>query len=431
MSMPAGGTGLFAVVDGYSAGRFLPAAFARAGAAVLHVQSTPRWLTCTPAPDLSPYVGNIVHDGVERTAARLAEMGVAGIIAGQESGVPVADQLAERLGLAGNGTRLSLARRDKFHMTEALRAAGIRCARQWKSDDAAQLAALATADGSFPYVVKPLSSASSDGVAICRTADQVRAAATRILGTTNLFEQPNAEVLMQSYLDGVEYIVDVVLHDGVRHVCGIWRYDKPLRDGRRLYDKDVLLAPDQAPVADLIRYVDTVLPALDIRHGAAHAEVIMTADGPALVEVGARLNGNMDPEFHDLCLGGNQADLTALSFVRPDEFVRLHGGTVYQRRRAALVYNAETSATGTVEAVDEEVLASIAALPTVRLVVPKLRPGDRMLPTVDLLTSTLRVYFAGDSDADVLADYRRVVAMRNAVYRLTDPVPHASLSGAR
>ncbi|MET0415490.1 MAG: ATP-grasp domain-containing protein [Actinoplanes sp.] len=409
---------LFAVVDGYSSGRFLPRAFAKAGADVVHIQSTPQWLACVPPPDLSPYAANVVHEGLEETAQRLSRLGVAGVVAGQETGVPLADQLTERLGLPGNGTRHSLARRNKFHMIETLRAAGIHCARQWKADDAATLAAIATADGSFPYVVKPLSSASSDGVTVCQTPDEVMAAATRILGTTNIFEQLNAEVLMQSYLDGDEYVVDAVLHDGVRTSCGVWRYDKPLRDGRRLYDKDILVAPDQEPVPQLIAYLDTVLEALGIRQGAAHAEVMMTAEGPALVEIGARLNGNMDPDFHDLCLGRNQADLTALSYARPAEFLRQHGGTVYTPRREAVIYNAATRLTGTVEAVDADVVAEISALRTVRLVVPKLHPGDRIRPTVDLISSIMRVYLAGDSLAEVLADYQRVEAIKDEVYRL-------------
>ncbi|MCI4066885.1 ATP-grasp domain-containing protein [Micromonospora sp. R77] len=421
MSVPSPGTGLFAVVDGYSAGRFLPPAFDRAGAAVLHVRSTPAWLACVPVPDLRPYVGTLVHDGTRRTVARLAERGVAGVVAGQETGVPLADELAERLRLPGNGTRHSAARRDKFRMIETVRAAGLHCARQWKATDGPALAASATADGCFPYVVKPLRSASSDGVTVCRTAAEVRAAADRILGTTDLFAEPNTEVLMQSYLDGTEYVVDVVLRDGARHVCGVWRYDKPLRGGRRLYDKDILVDPDEAPVPELIAYVDRVLAALDIRHGAAHAEVMLTAQGPALVEIGARLNGNMDPGFHDLCLGANQADLTALAYARPDDFVRRYGGTVYRPLRAALVHNAATSVSGRVEAVDEDVVATIAALPTVRLVTPRLGPGDPIRPTVDLITSTLRVHFAGDSLAEVLADHRRVVALSDRVYRLADP----------
>ena len=418
--------GVFAVVDGYSAGRFLPPAFARAGADVVHVQSTPHWLACVPPPDLTPYAGNVVHQELADTAERLARLGVAGVVAGQETGVPLADRLAERMGLPGNGTRRSLARRDKFHMIETLRAAGIHCARQWRSDDAAALAAAAAADGSFPYVVKPVSSASSDGVTVCRTPDQVAAAAARILGTTNIFEQTNDEVLMQSYLDGTEYVVDAVLHDGVRTFCGVWQYDKPLRDGRRLYDKDILIAPDHEPVPQLLAYLDTVLEALDIRHGAAHAEVVMTASGPALVEVGARLNGNMDPAFHDLCLGRNQADLTALSYARPADFVREHGGTVYRPLRAGVIYNAATRLTGTVDAVDDEVIAAISALDTVRLVVPKLRPGDRIRPTVDLISSIMRVYFAGDTPAAVLADYQRVETMKDNVYRLrATPAPRS------
>lgn len=36
------------IVDGYSVGKYLPAAFRRLGADVVHLQSTPEFLDCVP-----------------------------------------------------------------------------------------------------------------------------------------------------------------------------------------------------------------------------------------------------------------------------------------------------------------------------------------------------------------------------------------------
>jgi hypothetical protein len=213
--------------------------------------------------------------------------------------------------------------------------------------------------------------------------------------------------------------VDTVSRDGRRYVCGVWRYHKTLLpSGKRIYDRDVLMAPDAAPVPQLISYIDAVLAALDIRNGSAHAEVMMTPRGPALVEIGARMNGNMNPDFHGVCLGHNQADLTALAYLRPEEFRDRYAGRVYRKRQEAVVCNTRTVLDGEVAAVDRAVVARIEALPSVRTVAVKLSPGDRIRPTVDLLSSPLRVFMTAPTEDEIMADYATLQRLKDDVYRV-------------
>ncbi|MFB7339467.1 ATP-grasp domain-containing protein [Streptomyces hydrogenans] len=415
------------IVDGYSSGTFLPPAFARLGVDVVHVHSSAEPMASMLQPDPAAYRDSHrcpADDpaAVERTADALAALGPVAVLAGQEPGVPLADALSERLGLATNGTALSAARRDKYEMIEALRRAGVRCAEQYKSDDPQALADWAERNGGYPVVVKPLSSASTDHVYRCHDAAEVLAAARAVLGSTDIFDRPNGEALVQSFLDGTEYIVDTVSVAGERYVCGVWEYEKTvLPGGRNVYDLDVLLDPDAEPVPRLIAYVDSVLEALGIVHGPAHAEVILTPEGPALVEIGARLNGNMNPGFHDRCLGANQADLTALAYARPQEFLDRYAGRVYRPLAAAAVHSTRTEADGVVESVDTAVVDRIAALPSVHLVGVKLGPGKRIRPTADLLTSPLRIFLTAPGMDAVRADRAAIQELKDAVYRVREP----------
>ncbi len=262
-------TKIGAVVDAYSTGNFLRESFGRLGVRLVHVQSTSELMSTLPAIDLSGYVDNIVHTDEQATLARLRAFEPAFVAVGQEPGVPLADRMSELLGLASNGSALSLARRDKFAMIEAIRAAGLHCASQARAGTAAEATAWAV-DCGFPVVVKPLSSGATDGVYICADAAEVEKAATRILATRDIFDLPNTEVLVQSYLTGVEYIVDTVSADGQHYVCGIWRYRKTIVEGgRNIYDRDVLLGPEEAPAAELIEYTEKVLAALGIRWAPA------------------------------------------------------------------------------------------------------------------------------------------------------------------
>jgi len=406
-------------VDAYSTGNFLPDAFARLGVRLVHVQSTPELMPSMLAPDLSKYIDNVAYGTDESVMAKLRGYDPLCVVAGQEPGVPLADLLSEQLGLATNGTALSPARRDKYQMIEAVRAAGLRAARQFKSASAAELTGWAQDNDVFPAVVKPLSSASTDGVYICSNAAEVLAAAERVLASHDIFDIPNREALIQSYLEGVEYIVDTVSCEGERYVCGVWQYEKSLLpSGKKIYDKDILLAPDAAGVSELISYVDAVLSALNIRWGAAHAEVIMTPEGPTLVEIGARLNGNMNPGFHDVCLGHNQADLVALAYARPQEFRRNFSGRVYHKLQDAIVYNTQTSLDGTIASIDQPVVDEISALESVQLLSVKLKPGSRIRPTVDLLTSPLRVFMTARNLDQIMADYASIRRLRERVYVL-------------
>ncbi|MET9232365.1 ATP-grasp domain-containing protein [Lentzea sp. NPDC003310] len=408
------------IVDGYSTGNFLPAAFGRLGVQVVHVQSTPALMPSMLAPALDNYAANVVHEGdLDATVARLKEFEPIAVLAGQEPGVPLTDALSERLGLRTNGTALSSARRDKFDMIEAVRAAGLRCAEQLQSTEVGDIVAWAEQRAQYPVVVKPLSSASTDNVYICHDADQVRTASERVLAAEDIFDRRNTAVLVQSYLKGTEYIVDTVSVDGKPYVVGVWEYEKRVLDsGKNIYDRDVLRDPGEQPVPQLVEYVTRVLDALGVHNGPAHAEVMMTADGPALVEVGARLNGNMNPDLHNRCVGANQSDLIALAYSRPEEFLENYAGRVYTKRAEAVVHNTSTELSGVVKSVNQPVVDKISALASVFLVSVKLAPGKQLKPTVDLLTSPLRIFMVADTKAELDADHRAIQELKDQVYEI-------------
>jgi biotin carboxylase len=363
------------------------------------------------APDLSTYRAALVCADPARTARELTAFRPVAVVAGQEPGVPLADVLSEMLELPTNGSALAAARRDKYLMIEALRKAGLRCADQFRSDDVESVVAWARERADYPVVVKPLAASGGQGVQICADAGQVRRAAAAILGTTTMYEQVNTEVLTQSFLDGAEYVVDSVSGEGKRYTCGVWRYEKHRSGTRNNYHRKTLLPADDPVVETLTRYVDDVLDALGIAYGPSHAEVMLTAAGPALVEIGARLMGAVDPAFDTECCGADQASVSALAYLRPDEFRASYAGRSYRMHRAACMYFATTELDGTLTRIDADVRAEIDALESARVVTVRVRPGDRLRPTVDLPTSPLVAHLAHESSSAFERDYRRIVEL--------------------
>ncbi|MGW8987346.1 ATP-grasp domain-containing protein [Streptomyces parvus] len=409
---------LVVLVDAYGTGRHLRAAFAGLGAEIAHLSSRPEPLTSMKAPDLDTYAAALVAADPVETARRVAALRPVAVVAGQEPGVPLADLMSEMLGLPTNGTALSAARRDKYRMIEAVRKAGLRCARQFRSDDVDAVAAWAREQGGRPVVVKPLADAGSQGVSICTDPAGVRAAAEAILGAVTMYGETNAEVLAQSYLSGTEYIVDTVSCRGERYNAGVWRYDKRRRGARNVPHRALLVAPDDPVAAELIAYTHEVLDALGIEFGAAHAEVMMTADGPALVEIGARMNGTMNPDFDAESFGADQARACALAWLRPDAFAEEFAGRTYRKLREGFVYHVATDRSGVVESVDATALARIDGIESVRAVTVKPGPGDRLRPTVDLPSSPLTVHMAHADAAALARDQAMVLELSQEVFRL-------------
>lgn len=406
-------------VDAYSSANFLPPAFARQGVDVVHVQTTPEFMPRMAPPRLADYRDNIVLEDDDTAIARLAAYDPICVIAGQEYGVPVADRLSERMGLPTNGTALSTARRDKYEMIEVVRSAGLRCARQIRGNDPVAIRHWIEAEGVLPCVVKPLQSASTDGVTICTTIDQVGPAIAVVLAENDIFGNRNLEVVVQSFLDGPEYIVDTVSCRGRHAIAGVWAYEKRLLgSGKRIYDKDVLCAIAHPHAKAVVDYAQPCLDAFEIAHGPTHIEIIVTPDGPALVEIGARLNGNLHPAFHDACLGRNQADLTALAYADPNRFLSTAVGPYADPRQSAIVLHLTVEQEGEVVDIDPEAKARIESLPTVMAVQFKLGPGDRVKPTVDLLTSPVRAFLTGADEAAIRSDCAAIQGLQHRIYRL-------------
>jgi hypothetical protein len=414
-------TGPGVIVDGYGTGNYLLEEFLSLGVDLIHVQSTPDPITRMVAPQTSKYIETLTYTAGE-TEAKLAAMDVKFVIPGQEPGVNLADHLSETLGLRTNGTRLSSARRNKAAMTNMVAAAGLLTARQAIVTTPQEATQWAESTGGWPCVAKPLASASSDSVSICFNNTELEIAVKEVLGSNTVFNYPNPEVLIQSYLRGTEYIVDTVSLDGETYVCGVWVYEKTLLpNGKRIYNRDILLDPEKDSVVEaVVAYTLRVIKALKIDNGPGHAEIMMTADGPTLIEIGARTNGNMHPGFHDVCLGTNSASLTAVAYLCPEKFKETLAGQTYRRIQPAVVFNVPTSRSGRIAALNAELLDEIRSRPSVMSVSLKRQPGDDLTPTRDLLTSPARVFMTCADQETLDSDYEFIRSVRERIFILDE-----------
>ncbi|KAJ8603981.1 hypothetical protein CTAYLR_003356 [Chrysophaeum taylorii] len=441
-------TGTVVVVDPYSTGAILAArvrAMHRKKLVVVHSDPTsPIAHLVASGTNLQPHAV-VVHRGdVAATAAEISanSRAIVAVVPGAETGVLLAEQLGSHLGTRVNPPDLCAARRNKYLMGEAVRAAGVRAVAQAKvstrdearafvkrllllllqeeeeeEEDERAAAQHRRAPASiFPLVVKPVESAGSDDVFKCDSADEVFRAVEVISGKVNGLGFVNEGALVQEYLRGTEYVVDAVSRDGVHKVVAIWRYDKrPVNGANFVYFGMALVdfhdQKDSAVAKILAEYSAQVCDALHIRDGPSHMEVKLDPQTrrPCLVEVGARCHGGEATwlPVADACVGYNQVDAALDAVIDADAFDALpvvpnpfknYGREYYMVSRQR----------GVVKALHVDKITALKSFAKMELAV---QPGSKLAPTIDCFTRPGAIQLVHPDPAVVEADYRAIRAL--------------------
>jgi len=129
-------------------------------------------------------------------------------------------------------------------------------------------------------------------VKLCKTKMEAKAHFQLLMETQRRVGSQGAAVLCQEFLKGTEYVVDCVSRDGVHKVVMIWVYDKRPTNGAAFVYYGMIPVDSSSPQAKiLIEYTRKVLDALKLNNGPTHGEVMLTSDGPCLVEMNCRSHG--------------------------------------------------------------------------------------------------------------------------------------------
>lgn len=397
-----------AIVDGYSTGTFLVEKLLERRVECLHLRSQevppanllPSFVPAHYSADLGflPDLGDAVR--------ALKGAGVDHVVAGAECGVALADTLNYELGLPGNEFDGVLARRDKYAMASRLADAGLAAPVGTSVTDTDSAVDYFLATGT-PVVVKPAASAGTDNVHICTTAEEVRSACAAVLRGNDYFGNPNPSALVQKYLVGTEYMVNTVAVNGVQKVADVWLSAKASGPtGAPLYDYLQPLPLTAPHVEVLVDYAQRAVTALGITNGAAHSEVMLTADGPVLIESGARLMGALLPEVVERHCGTSHVELLALALTDPQGFAAFDARSVRRRRSVRNVWLINDRA-GTSTCWQDR----LRALPSFDRLVTSARAGTPLRQTVDMATSPGWVSLVADTEAELDRDQAAIRAM--------------------
>ena len=411
------------VVDGFSSGKFLAKKLHEVGCLLFHVASSSGIDDYYYAGvDFGIYQTAMTHTDSESTLMKVKEFSPHYIVAGAETGVLLADQLNEQLGLEyTNDFSRSQARRNKCQMIQCITDAGLPAPAQCAVDTWSAGRDWVQAHGRFPVVIKPLESAGADGVYICHDLAACERAFTRLLGTRNKLNIENSQVLFQEYLAGTEYVVNMVSQGGRQLVTEVVKYTKQvLETGSIVYDIDQLLDAKVAPYAELVAYTRKVVMSLGILNGPSHAEVMYTAEGPKLVEIAVRTDGILRTAVSAQTTGMGQINAFALSITRPLEFEQLlMRGTDYvlfkHTYNVCLINRSEGVFT------NEAFMDKLSGLASFFEVVFYVANGQRIARTNDVFSQPGTVYLVHPDLGQIEADYVCIREMEQAGIYLLCP----------
>lgn len=155
----------------------------------------------------------------------------------------------------------------------------------------------------FPVVIKPVDGIASIGVHFAHTPAELQAAIDVIPDRLEFIygETSSGAFLAEELLAGPLVSCEVLTSKSKHTVLGITDRTDPLVETPVEIGGCFPASLDAAE--EITNYVVEILNALNFDHGPSHVELIMTQQGPRLVEVNPRLIGGPLPKMLSLALG--------------------------------------------------------------------------------------------------------------------------------
>ncbi|MFI6825862.1 acetyl-CoA carboxylase biotin carboxylase subunit family protein [Kribbella sp. NPDC050241] len=218
-----------------------------------------------------------------------------GVLCWDEARILQTAHIAEALGLPGGDVAMVNRCRDKHLTRTALAEHGVPQPKSILVDTVDEALAIA-GDLGYPVILKPRALAASLGVVKVDSPEELTANWDFAHDTT-VPEAPHydVKVLVEEFADGYEISIDAAVYQGqvtpfclARKEIGYPPYAEEI--GHFVDAADPLLADDQ-----LLQVLVDAHKAVAFTDGVTHTELMITADGPKLIEINARIGGDLIP----------------------------------------------------------------------------------------------------------------------------------------
>lgn len=379
---------------------------------------TDRDPACVCARQADLFVALDVFDipGHLALADRLRAQGqaIAGVLAAGIDAPETMAELARHLGLPGVDPAIARLVHHKGQFRQRLAALGHAVPRfhHLREDELPALQAVCQRIG-YPLIIKNTDSSGSRGTRIFQAEDlaQMRAVAAEAVAVSK-----SRSAMVESCWQGSEHTVETLFDiHGQFHRCFITdrHFDKgdgwALETGLR---HPSVLSPDMHE--QMYTLAEQVARDLGITIGAAKFDMMVTPDGPRIIEMTVRLSGGFDCQFLVPAATGKQvlraAVLTALG--RP-----LTDGLLQASRQRVGVTGSLWPAPGRITRLTG--VGQARGLPGIEQVFMRCAVGDEVRPYTDCTRRVCFIVATGEDEAQAQANLARAAA---AITLTTEPL---------
>lgn len=198
--------------------------------------------------------------------------------------------VADALGLPGLSVAAAQVAQDKLLMKHRLAEKGVPIPK-FKEANSYEDAVAACCDIGFPVVIKPIDNSGARGISLVENESALSQAFN--WAKKNCFQKET--LLVEEYLTGPQISTESLVYDGKIYTTGFADRNYELNhlfapffieDGHTIPSE--LRAEDQA---EIIKVVEKALPALGIDFGVGKGDLVLTPQGPKVLEFAARLSG--------------------------------------------------------------------------------------------------------------------------------------------
>ena len=257
---------------------------------------------------------------------------IVGILCETDVGLRTAEYLSSTLELStSNG--VDEARRDKYIMMETLKEKGVNYIKQILTDQWIEAEAfIKNTLGGYPVVMKPARGSGSRDVYKCNNASHALPIFTSLLGKPGYANGTKTDaILVQEYIEGTEYVVDISTSNQDHKVVGMWRHDKrDVGDVAFIYYCSELLSDTTTDTCNKLHdYGVQIVDALGVKYGPSHLEIKINdkTKEPVLIEANiGRLHGLDIVGLSNLAYGYNLAETTVHAYL--DKYTNNQGNDI-------------------------------------------------------------------------------------------------------
>ncbi|MFJ6574021.1 ATP-grasp domain-containing protein [Streptomyces sp. NPDC091292] len=214
---------------------------------------------------------------------------LAGVVTWDEWHLVPTARLARTVGLSATPVEVIRACRNKATARTLFARHGVPSAASMRAQNLLE-AALATMTLGLPAVIKPAASAGSIGVIRVDQPEELPAAFAFASAGANR-SPDDTGVLVEEYLDGPEVSVECVTHRGVTTAVAVTR--KHLGPAPYFDETGHTVDADDPLLAQVAPAAAAAVTALGITDGVQHVELRLVDGRPRLIEVNARIGGDM------------------------------------------------------------------------------------------------------------------------------------------